>query len=77
RFDDDSIRELARIAAELNKRLENIGARRLQTILALLLDELLFEVPQARTGPFTVTVAFVQERLGSIIKDEDLSRYIL
>ncbi len=77
RFTEDSIKELARVAAELNKRLENIGARRLQTILAQLLDELLFEVPQAKTGPFEVTPEFVRERLAPIIKDEDLSRYIL
>ena len=77
RFTEASIRELARIAAELNKRLENIGARRLQTILAQLLDELLFEVPQAKTGPFEVTEEFVKERLHAIIRDEDLTRYIL
>ncbi len=77
KFTEESIHELARIAAELNKRMENIGARRLQTILAQLLDELLFEVPQSMTGPFEVTPEFVQERLEGIIKDEDLSRYIL
>lgn len=77
RFTEDSMTEMARVAAELNKRLENIGARRLQTILAQLLDELLFEVPEARTGAFEVTAAFVHQRLESIIKDEDLSRYIL
>ncbi len=76
-FTDDSVLEMARIAAELNKRLENIGARRLQTILAQLLDELLFEVPQAKTGPFEVTSDFVRERLEAIIQDEDLTRYIL
>ncbi len=76
-FDEESIGEMARIASELNKRMENIGARRLQTILAQLLDDLLFEVPQAMTGPFEVTAAFVKERLEGIIKDEDLTRYIL
>jgi len=76
-FTEDSIVELARIASELNKRMENIGARRLQTILAQLLDELMFEVPQTRTGPFEVTAAFVRERLEGIIQDEDLTRYIL
>jgi len=77
KFTEDSVLELARIAAELNKRLENIGARRLQTILAQLLDDLLFEVPHAMTGPFEVTAEFVQERLAPIITDEDLTRYIL
>ncbi len=77
KFTEDSVEELARIASELNKRLENIGARRLQTILAQLLDDLLFEVPHARTGPFEVTAEFVRETLAPIVRDEDLTRYIL
>ncbi len=77
KFTEDSIKEMARIAAELNKRMENIGARRLQTILAQLLDDLLFDVPASRTGPFEVTAEFVKESLEEIIMDEDLSRYIL
>jgi len=76
-FTDDALEELARLAAELNKRLENIGARRLQTIMAQLLDELLFEVPAKLSGSVTVDRAFVAERLADIIRDEDLSRYIL
>ncbi len=74
---EDALHELARLAAELNKRMENIGARRLQTILAQLLDGVLFDVPDEHTGPLTVDRAFVQERLESVIRDEDLSRYIL
>ena len=74
---DDALEELARLAAELNKRLENIGARRLQTILAQLLDGVLFDVPDERTGPLTVDRAFVRERLAEVVRDEDLSRYIL
>jgi ATP-dependent HslUV protease ATP-binding subunit HslU len=77
KFTPDSVEELARIAAELNKRLENIGARRLQTILAQLLDDLLYDVPQQHTGAFEVTADFVRERLEAIIGDEDLTRYIL
>jgi len=76
-FTPDSLEEIARLAAELNKRLENIGARRLQTIMAQLLDGLLYEVPARTRGPVTVDRAFVAERLADIIKDEDLSRYIL
>ncbi|MEN8005427.1 MAG: ATP-dependent protease ATPase subunit HslU [Candidatus Krumholzibacteriota bacterium] len=76
-FTGDSLEEIARLAAELNKRLENIGARRLQTIMAQLLDDLLFEVPAKQMGPVKVDRAFVSERLADIIKDEDLSRYIL
>jgi ATP-dependent HslUV protease ATP-binding subunit HslU len=76
-FTPDALDEIARLAAELNKRLENIGARRLQTIMAQLLDELLFEVPATQPGQVTVDSTFVNERLTDIIRDEDLSRYIL
>jgi len=76
-FTPDSLEELARLAAELNRRMENIGARRLQTILAQLLDDLLFEVPASTIGPVTIDRAYVNGRLAEIIKDEDLSRYIL
>ncbi len=76
-FTPDALEELARLTAELNKRMENIGARRLQTVLAQLLDDLLFEVPVTSVGPVTVDRKFVNERLTNIIEDEDLSRYIL
>jgi ATP-dependent HslUV protease ATP-binding subunit HslU len=76
-FTDDALHELARLAAELNRRLENIGARRLQTIMAQLLDDLMFTVPDVNRLEFTVDKAFVTERLADIIRDEDLSRYIL
>ncbi|MCP4292180.1 MAG: ATP-dependent protease ATPase subunit HslU [bacterium] len=76
-FTEDALKELARLAAELNKRMENIGARRLQTILAQLLDDLLFEVPTVQTGAISVDREFVVDRLKDIIHDEDLSRYIL
>jgi ATP-dependent HslUV protease ATP-binding subunit HslU len=74
---EDALHELARLAAELNKRLENIGARRLQTILAQLLDEVLYDVPESHTGPLAIDGAFVRARLEAVIQDEDLSRYIL
>jgi len=74
---EEALHELARLASELNKRMENIGARRLQTILAQLLDEVLFEVPESRTGRLEVDPAFVTAQLEGIIEDEDLSRYIL
>lgn len=76
-FTEDALEELARLTAELNKRMENIGARRLQTVLAQLLDDLLFEVPVIQTGAVTVDRDFVVTRLTDIIEDEDLSRYIL
>lgn len=74
---EDALHELARLAAELNKRMENIGARRLQTVLAQLLDGVLYDVPDSHTGPLLVDAAFVRERLETMVRDEDLSRYIL
>lgn len=76
-FTEDALVELAHQAADLNKRMENIGARRLQTILAQVLDELLYEVPEQNTGPVTIDRQFVLQRLEDIVHDEDLSRYIL
>jgi ATP-dependent HslUV protease ATP-binding subunit HslU len=76
-FTDGAIAEIAHLAAELNKRMENIGARRLQTIMAQLLDDLMFDVPDVNQAQFTVDQDFVTERLAEIIRDEDLSRYIL
>ena len=76
-FTEDALAELARLTAELNKRMENIGARRLQTVLAQLLDDLLFNVPVTLQGEINIDRDFVKERLTDIIQDEDLSRYIL
>ena len=76
-FTDDALAEIARLAAELNRRLENIGARRLQTIMAQLLDDLMFRVPDASTHAVVVDRAYVAETLADIVRDEDLSRYIL
>ena len=76
-FTEDALEELARLAAELNKRMENIGARRLQTILAQLLDDVLYDVPTTGTGALKVDRKFVSDKLDDVIKDEDLSRYIL
>jgi ATP-dependent HslUV protease ATP-binding subunit HslU len=74
---EDAMDELAGLAAELNKRMENIGARRLQTILAQLLDDVLYDVPESHRGDLAIDGAFVRERLGAIVRDEDLTRYIL
>ncbi len=77
-FEDDGIREIARIAAEVNERVENIGARRLHTILTTLLEQILFEVPDVvRAEVVTIDAKMVEEKLASIVKDRDLSRYIL
>lgn len=76
-FQPDALDEIARLAAELNKRMENIGARRLQTLMAQLLDDLLFRVPVEGQADVTIDAAFVNRTLAEIIRDEDLSRYIL
>ena len=77
-FTDDGIEEIARIAADLNDRMENIGARRLRTVLTTLLEDLLFDLPDEGTGEtVVVTAEFVGERLDRIASDDDLSRYIL
>ncbi len=77
KFEDDGIREIARIAAEVNNRMENIGARRLHTVLTTLLDDILFDLPESKTASITISAADVQNRLQAILEDEDLRRYIL
>jgi ATP-dependent HslUV protease ATP-binding subunit HslU len=76
-FSEDGVKEIARIASELNNRMENIGARRLQTVMTTLLEEVLFTLPEASLGAVTVDVGFVREHLDAIVQDEDLRRYIL
>ncbi len=76
-FTEDAIVELAHVAAEVNRRNENIGARRLHTVLERLLEEVSFDAPDMPDKQITVDAEFVRERLGDIVKDEDLSRYIL
>ncbi len=77
-FTEDGIEEIARIAADLNDRMENIGARRLRTVLTTLLEDLLFDLPDEGAGEtVAVTAEFVRERLDRIASDDDLSRYIL
>jgi ATP-dependent HslUV protease ATP-binding subunit HslU len=74
---EDAIEELARIAAEVNERMENIGARRLHTVMERLLDAVSFDAPDLRGQRIVVDAAYVRERLQGIAQDEDLSRYIL
>ncbi|MFH5883871.1 ATP-dependent protease ATPase subunit HslU [Halalkalibaculum sp. DA3122] len=77
-FTDNAIREIASIAAQVNERVENIGARRLHTILSTLLDELLFAVPDdIGTGELTIDKEYVNKQLDDLVKDKDLSHYIL
>ncbi len=76
-FTDEAILEIAKIASEVNERAENIGARRLHTILTTLLEDILFEVPDTKIKKITITDKMVREKLKDIVEDEDLSRYIL
>jgi len=76
-FTEEGIQEVARIAAQLNDRMENIGARRLQTVLTTVLEDLLFRLPEEGLDRVVADLAFVQERLKEIMEDEDLQRYIL
>ena len=76
-FRDEAVEEVARIAAEVNERMENIGARRLHTVMERLLDELSFDAADLRGQRIVVDGAYVRTRLEGIATDEDLSRYIL
>jgi ATP-dependent HslUV protease ATP-binding subunit HslU len=77
-FDDEAIDEIARTAAEVNEQVENIGARRLHTILSTLLEDILFETPDIiKEKKLRITRKTVQDKLKDIVKNRDLSRYIL
>ena len=76
-FTDDAVLEIARFAALVNERTENIGARRLHTIMERLLDEISFEGPDLKEKDMLIDAAYVKQMLESIAKDQDLSRYIL
>ena len=76
-FLDDAIREMARIAVEVNQRTENIGARRLHTILERVLDEISFDASEIDEKQFVVTAEYVHQQLDDISENEDLSRFIL
>lgn len=76
-FTDDAIEEIATIAAEVNEKTENIGARRLHTVLEKLLEDISFEAPERRNGKLVIDREYVRTKLSDIARDEDLSRYIL
>ena len=76
-FTDEGITRLAEIAFQVNERTENIGARRLHTVLERLLDEISFEAADKGGQRYRIDAAYVDSHLGSLVKDEDLSRYIL
>ena len=76
-FTDEAIAKIAKYAAIVNERTENIGARRLHTVMSHLLEELLFELPKPGVTEVIINEEYVDKRLSEIIEDEDLSRYIL
>jgi len=76
-FREDAVAELAAIAAQVNQNTENIGARRLHTVLERLLEPLSFDAPEMDGREVVIDAAHVRDRLSEIVKDEDLSRYIL
>lgn len=77
-FTENAIREIAKIAAEVNQQVENIGARRLHTILSTLLEDLLFAVPDdISSGEINIDRDYVQKQLNDLVKNKDLSHYIL
>lgn len=76
-FTDEGVREIARIAAQVNDRMENIGARRLHTVLTTLLEDILFELPERGKDSIHIDGDTVRGRLKAIVEDEDLRKYIL
>ena len=76
-FEDDAVAEVARIAAQVNESVENIGARRLQTVMEKLLEELSFEAEDRKGESVTIDAAYVRERLADLAGNSDLSKYIL
>src|SRR6202165_3666703 len=76
-FTPEALEEVARFAFRVNEGTENIGARRLHTIMERVLDEISFEAPEKKGQEFKVDAAYVQKMLSEIVKDQDLSRYIL
>jgi ATP-dependent HslUV protease ATP-binding subunit HslU len=76
-FEESGVRAIAEIAARVNERTDDIGARRLHTVLERLLEEASFDAPDLGGGELRIDGAFVRGRLEGLVKDEDLSRYIL
>src|SRR5829696_4670616 len=76
-FTEDSIQEIARLAAQVNETNEDIGARRLHTIMEKLLEEISFDAPEMKKRVVRIDGAYVRQQLTDIVKDQDLSKYIL
>ncbi len=76
-FEDDAVETLAEFAFQVNQTTQNIGARRLYTIMERLLEELSFEAPEMGAARVAINAAYVRQRLDEVTQDEDLSRFIL
>jgi ATP-dependent HslUV protease ATP-binding subunit HslU len=76
-FTDDAVAEIAKFAATVNQSSENIGARRLHTIMEKLLEEISFQGPDLKKKTVRIDAVYVRKQLAEIVKDQDLSRYIL
>jgi ATP-dependent HslUV protease ATP-binding subunit HslU len=76
-FEHEAIERMAAIAEEVNQRTENIGARRLHTMMECLLEDVLFEAPDVAEKKLVIDAVYVEQKLQKIKEDEDLSRYIL
>ncbi len=76
-FTEDGVKCIAQVAFQVNERTENIGARRLHTVMERLLESVSFEAPDRSNDPITINEDYVQQSLGDLVQDEDLSRYIL
>jgi ATP-dependent HslUV protease ATP-binding subunit HslU len=76
-FENDAIEEIAAIAVEVNETTEEIGARRLHTVMERVLDSLSFDASELTDTRFVVTAEYVRKQLSDIVKDQDLSRFIL
>jgi len=76
-FEDEAVEEIARIAEEVNNLTENIGARRLYTVMECLLEDILFDAPEIKEKRIVIDIKYVEDKLKDIKDDEDLSRYIL
>ena len=76
-FSDDGVRRLAEVAYQVNARTENIGARRLYTVMERVLDQVSFDAPERGGQSLTIDAAYVDGQLGGLVEDDDLSRYIL
>ncbi len=76
-FTEEGIKALAKIAADVNQSIENIGARRLYTVLERVFEELSFDAPDKAGAEVTVDASFVEKHLGELTQSTDLSRYVL